>query len=220
MTFLLGKWQPFYKVLHVYPGVLTCATVGTGAFSLLLKVIFKKVSICFHPAGIWSSHRVKPRLIRRIPCERQTFLLVHCRWGAFRETSLSGDERGETSCVRRLSFRGIIISVRVRLHLFRRSRSISTWCHIFLRRQRTWPFELKLRFNSSIFAMFKTSSCQESKKKQKRNFKKIGRVSSHPGFLASLYITWLISRAFWHVSLLLARKQDVCFFDTARKKAF
>ena len=92
--------------------------------------------------------------------------------------------------------------------------------HIFLRKQRTWPFELKVWFNSPIFAMFKTSSCQESKRKQKRGKKKIGRVSSHPEFLASLYITWLISRAFSHVSLLSARKQDVCSFDTARKKAF
>ena len=44
--------------------------------------------------------------------------------------------------------------------------------HIFLRRQRTWPFELKVRFNSPIFAMFKTSSCQESKKNRKRGTEK------------------------------------------------
>ena len=86
--------------------------------------------------------------------------------------------------------------------------------HIFLRRQRTWPFELKVRFNSPIFAMFKTSSCQESKKNQKRRRRqKIGRVSSHPEFLASLSITWLISRAFWHFSeetrcLLLRHREE------------
>ena len=34
--------------------------------------------------------------------ERQTFLLAHRRWRTFRETSLSGDEREETSAVRRL----------------------------------------------------------------------------------------------------------------------
>ena len=44
-----------------------------------------------------------------VACERQTFLLAHRRWETFceeekppRETSLSGDERGETSAVRRL----------------------------------------------------------------------------------------------------------------------
>ena len=56
-------------------------------FSGLLQRLFK---------GVW------------IACERQTFLLADCRWGTFREkeppceTSLSGDERGETSVVRRL----------------------------------------------------------------------------------------------------------------------
>ena len=37
-----------------------------------------------------------------VACERQTFLLAHRRWGTFRETSLGGDERGETSAFRRL----------------------------------------------------------------------------------------------------------------------
>ena len=39
---------------------------------------------------------------RELACERQTFLLAHSRWRTFRETSLSGDGRGETSAVRRL----------------------------------------------------------------------------------------------------------------------
>ena len=41
---------------------------------------------------------------KTVACERQTFLLAHRRWGTFppRETFLSGDERGETSAVRRL----------------------------------------------------------------------------------------------------------------------
>ena len=56
-------------------------------FSGLLQRLFK---------GVW------------IACERQTFLLADRRWGTFREkeppreTSLSGDEREETSAVRRL----------------------------------------------------------------------------------------------------------------------
>ena len=36
--------------------------------------------------------------------ERQTFLLAHRRRGTFRETSLSGDERVETSAIRSLNF--------------------------------------------------------------------------------------------------------------------
>ena len=41
-------------------------------------------------------------ILRTVTCQRQTFLLAHSRWGTFHETSLSGDERGETSAVRRL----------------------------------------------------------------------------------------------------------------------
>ena len=43
-----------------------------------------------------------PRLF--LACERQTFLLAYRRWGTFppREMSVSGDERGEVSAVRRL----------------------------------------------------------------------------------------------------------------------
>ena len=44
-----------------------------------------------------------------LACERQTFLLAHCRWGTFHETSPSGNERGETSAVRRLRDRGLIL---------------------------------------------------------------------------------------------------------------
>ena len=73
--------------------------------------------------------------------------------------------------------------------------------HIFLRRQRTWPFELKVWFNSPIFAMFKTSSCQESKKKQKRGKrKKLAecrliqtslRASISPDSFPALFDTWV-----------------------------
>ena len=53
--------------------------------------------------------RKSVRARRKIACERQTFLLAHHRWGTFHEeaflppceTSLSGDERGETSAVRK-----------------------------------------------------------------------------------------------------------------------
>ena len=41
---------------------------------------------------------------KQLACERrQAFLLAHRRWGTFRATSLSGDERWETSAVRRLT---------------------------------------------------------------------------------------------------------------------
>ena len=39
-----------------------------------------------------------------VACEWQAFVLAHRRWGTFCEMSLSGDERGETSSVRRLVF--------------------------------------------------------------------------------------------------------------------
>ena len=41
-------------------------------------------------------------VLKNLDCEWQKFLLAHRRWGTFRETSLSGDELGETSAVRRL----------------------------------------------------------------------------------------------------------------------
>ena len=41
-------------------------------------------------------------VLKNLDCEWQKFLLAHRRWGMFRETSLSGDELGETSAVRRL----------------------------------------------------------------------------------------------------------------------
>ena len=42
-------------------------------------------------------------VLKNLDCEWQKFLLAHRRWGTFRETSLSGDELGETSVVRRLT---------------------------------------------------------------------------------------------------------------------
>ena len=41
-------------------------------------------------------------VLKNLDCEWQKFLLAHRRWGTFRETSLCGDELGETSAVRRL----------------------------------------------------------------------------------------------------------------------
>ena len=134
------------------------------------KVIFKKVSICFHPVGFWCCAQ----------SDRYFLIIQKCKplfvgLSSLRNCSICFGDHG---------------------------------------RQRTWPFELKVRFNSPIFAMFKTSSCQESKKNQKRRRRqKIGRVSSHPEFLASLSITWLISRAFWHFSeetrcLLLRHREE------------
>ena len=41
-------------------------------------------------------------VLKNLDCEWHKFLLAHRRWGTFRETSLSGDELGETSAVRRL----------------------------------------------------------------------------------------------------------------------
>ena len=52
------------------------------------------------------STRRKTSWSKGVACERQTFLLAHRRLGTFdvppRETSFIGDERGETSAVRRL----------------------------------------------------------------------------------------------------------------------
>ena len=41
-----------------------------------------------------------------LACEQQTFLLTHRCLGTVRETSLSGEDRGETSTVRRLTMSG------------------------------------------------------------------------------------------------------------------
>ena len=92
------------------------------------KVIFKKVSICFHPVGFWCCAQ----------SDRYFLIIQKCKplfvgLSSLRNCSICFGDHG---------------------------------------RQRTWPFELKVRFNSPIFAMFKTSSCQESKKNRKRGTEK------------------------------------------------
>ena len=50
-------------------------------------------------------------VVGTLACEWQTFLLAHRRWGTFRETSLSGEELGETSAVRRLSVLVLLVEL-------------------------------------------------------------------------------------------------------------
>ena len=61
----------------------------------------QEVVICTLISSL-GEHLIRIHFGTNLACERQTFLLAHRRWGTFRETSLSGDERGETSAVRRL----------------------------------------------------------------------------------------------------------------------
>ena len=49
-------------------------------------------------------------VLKNLDCEWQKFLLAHRRWGTFRETSLRGDELGETLGVRRLHIPEICLS--------------------------------------------------------------------------------------------------------------
>ena len=81
--------------LHfVLSEILTCSGLlgGRGSWKMTWVNVFGTV---FHLTRF-------PRLF--LACERQTFLLAYRRWGTFppREMSVSGDERGEASAVRRL----------------------------------------------------------------------------------------------------------------------
>ena len=85
----------------------------TGRFAAILEhsgQLKKPGFELLHSPGYLSGAimtQTKKRKAIEIACERQTFLLAHRRWGTFleEETSPSGDERGETSAVRRLQFR-------------------------------------------------------------------------------------------------------------------
>ena len=90
--------------------------MGTAGTVLLLQRGYKTLSwndTDFH-LDIRVNHTQLRLILNADPswplaCEQQTFLLTHRRWGTLRETSLSGDERGETSAVRRLRDRGLIL---------------------------------------------------------------------------------------------------------------
>ena len=94
-SFILDFWGKGELRFHfVLSEILTCSGLlaGRGSWKMTWVNVFGTV---FHLTRF-------PRLF--LACERQTFLLAYRRWGTFppREMSVSGDERGEASAVRRL----------------------------------------------------------------------------------------------------------------------
>ena len=148
-----------------------------GCNLLDLFFITLQFTVCVWSKGTkkWLQHRIDPKQQHTIACERQTFLLAHRRWGTFREkelnlqnvpqwrwarrrwarrnstrkTSLNGDERVETSAVRRLQhthdiapLRSKAYNLQVKLVLF--SNNLRSLCKYIIHSSPKWVRRIKV----------------------------------------------------------------------------